>query len=115
MNSHQSHLKPTGHFCMSDMPKKQARSDELLAVADARFVSILLQNSISNEKCDLPDVQFGPVFIDLVTYISILLLLSCLLHIFSTYVAFVIAACTYVHTVHMYMGVRMYVCIASGQ
>ena len=44
------------------------QTNELLAVADAWFVTILLQDSIGNEKCHLPDVQFGTVFIDLVTY-----------------------------------------------
>ena len=36
-------------------------------MADTWLVSILLQDSIGNEKCHLPDVRFGTVFIDLVT------------------------------------------------
>ena len=41
------------------MPKKPAtekQTDEPLAVADAWLVSILLQDSIGNEKCHLPDM-----------------------------------------------------------
>ena len=44
-------------LCTSEKP--------LLAVADAWLISILLQNSIGNEKCHL---QFGTEFVDLVTY-----------------------------------------------
>ena len=33
--------------------------------ADAWLVSILLQGSIDNEKCHLPDVRFGTVFMEL--------------------------------------------------
>ena len=40
-------------------------------MADAWLVSILLQDSIGNEKCHLPDVRFGTVFIDLVTYVTL--------------------------------------------
>ena len=35
---------------------------------DAWLVNILLQDSIGNEKCHLPYVRFGTVFIDLVTF-----------------------------------------------
>ena len=68
MNSHQSHFKATEHSCTSDTPKKPATEDELLAVVNAWLVSILLQNLIGNEKCHLPDVRFGMVFVGLVTY-----------------------------------------------
>ena len=46
---------------------QEKQSDELLTVADAWLVSILLQNSIGNEKCHCHDVRFGMVFVDLVT------------------------------------------------
>ena len=57
---------------MSDMPKKPATGEAdqwtLGMQQQMMLVSILLQNLIGNEKCHLPDVQFGTVFIDLVTF-----------------------------------------------
>ena len=42
---------------------QEKQTDELLAVANAWLISILLQNLIGNEKCHLPYVQFGTVFV----------------------------------------------------
>ena len=55
--------------CLRNQPQEK-QTDELLAVTDVWLISILLQDSSGSEKFHLPDVQFGMVFIDLVTYIN---------------------------------------------
>ena len=60
VNSHQSHLKPTGHLCTSDMPKKPATGEaknlwqwQMYGSLVYCYRTQLVMKSATYQMCDL--------------------------------------------------------------